>query len=374
MVRCQTGFLARKGLVKEMTASDRLAEMLRLSPKTGVVIHDPSNIFYLTEGYAGEGLVYITAERRVIITDFRYVEAAGKAAPAFEVVVTSHERPQTKCVAELCAADGVTELRFESNYLPVDAFEKLRAAVGEEVSYVPLKQAPQTLRQIKTPAEIVTMRKAAAITSEAFEAVLAKIHPGMTETELRLELENTMYRLGAEALAFDTIIASGENGSLPHAVPGSRKLQKGDMITMDFGAKVGGYCSDMTRTVALGEPSAEMRKVYQTVLRAQAMCEAALAAGKNCFEIDRLARDYIDSQGYAGRFGHGLGHCVGIDIHEDPRLSPSCHDTLKAGMVITVEPGVYLPGIGGVRIENTCLVKENGSEPLTTARKELVVL
>ena len=368
------GLLARKGLVKEMTASDRLAEMLRLSPKTGVVIHDPSNIFYLTEGYAGEGLVYITAERRVIITDFRYVEAAGKAAPAFEVVVTSHDRQQTKCVAELCAADGVTELRFESNYLPVDAFEKLRAAVGEEVSYVPLKQAPQTLRQVKTPAEIVTMRKAAAITSEAFEAVLAKIHPGMTETELRLELENTMYRLGAEALAFDTIIASGENGSLPHAVPGSRKLQKGDMITMDFGAKVGGYCSDMTRTVALGEPSAEMRKVYQTVLRAQAMCEAALAAGKNCFEIDRLARDYIDSQGYAGRFGHGLGHCVGIDIHEDPRLSPSCHDTLKAGMVITVEPGVYLPGIGGVRIENTCLVKENGSEPLTTARKELVVL
>ena len=173
-------------MVKGMTASDRLAEMLRLSPKTGVVIHDPSNIFYLTEGYAGEGLVYITAERRVIITDFRYVEAAGKAAPAFEVVVTSHDRPQTKCVAELCAADGVTELRFESNYLPVDAFEKLRAAVGEEVSYVPLKQAPQMLRQVKTPAEIVTMRKAAAITSEAFEAVLAKIHPGMTETELRI--------------------------------------------------------------------------------------------------------------------------------------------------------------------------------------------
>ena len=234
--------------------------------------------------------------------------------------------------------------------------------------------APQQLRQLKTPSEIVTMRKAAAITSEAFEAVLPKIRPGMTETELRLEVENIMYRLGAEALAFNTIIASGENGSLPHAVPGLRKLQKGDMITMDFGAKVGGYCSDMTRTVALGEPSAEMRKVYQTVLRAQTMCEAALAAGRNCFDIDRLARDYIDSQGYAGCFGHGLGHCVGIDIHEDPRLSPGCHDTLKAGMVITVEPGVYLPGVGGVRIENTCLVRENGSEALTTARKELVIL
>ena len=361
-------------MIEGMTASDRLAEMLRLTASTGVVIHDPANMFYLTEGYTGEGLVYLTAERRVIITDFRYTEAAEKNAPGFEVVMTDRDHPQTKRLAELCEQDGIREIRFESNYLPVDDFENLREAVGEEVSWVPLRKAPQVLREIKTPAEIVTMRKAAAITSEAFETVLPRIREGMTELELRLELETIMFRLGAEALAFDTIIASGINGSLPHAVPGPRKLQRGDMITMDFGAKVGGYCSDMTRTVALGEPSPEMRKIYNTVLRAQAMCEAALAAGKNCYEIDRLSRDYIDSQGYAGRFGHGLGHCVGIDIHEDPRLSPSCHDTLKAGMVITVEPGVYIPGLGGVRIENTCLVKENGAEALTTARKELVIL
>ena len=357
-----------------MTASERLAEALHLTANTAAVIHDPANMFYFTEGYTGEGLVYLTADRRVIVTDFRYVEAAQKAAPRFEVVVTDHEHAQDSRVAEMCRRDGIREIRFESNYLPVDAFEQMRAAVGEEVSWAPMRKAPQTLRRIKTPAEIVTMRKAAAITSEAFETVLSKIRPGMTEIELRLELERIMYSLGAEALAFDTIIASGENGSLPHAVPGKRKLQQGDMITMDFGAKVGGYCSDMTRTVALGEPSPEMRKVYSTVLRAQTMCEDALAAGKNCYDIDRLARDYIDSQGYAGRFGHGLGHCVGIDIHEDPRLSQSCHDTLKAGMVITVEPGIYIPGLGGVRIENTCLVKENGSEALTTARKELVVL
>ena len=146
------------------------------------------------------------------------------------------------------------------------------------------------------------------------------------------------------------------------------------MITLDFGAKVGGYCSDMTRTVALGQPSAEMRKVYDTVLRAQTMCEDALAAGKSGAEIDKLARDYIDARGYAGRFGHGLGHSVGIDIHEDPRLSQNCNDILRAGVVITVEPGVYLPGVGGVRIENTCLVKENGCVPLTTADKQLIIL
>ena len=357
-----------------MTASEKLADLLKLNDHTGLVVHDPANMFYLTDGYSGEGMVFISANRKVIITDFRYTEAAEKNAPSFEILMTDKDHPEAKRLAELCGQEGIHELRFESNYLSVDSYEKLREAVGEEIAWVPLQKAPQTLRQIKTPAEIVTMRKAGAITSEAFEAVLAKIRPGMTEMELRLELENIMYRLGAETLAFSTIIASGVNGSLPHAVPGNRKLQKGDMITMDFGAKVGGYCSDMTRTVALGEPSEEMRKVYNTVFRAQAMCEAALAAGKSCFDIDKLARDYIDSQGYAGRFGHGLGHCVGIDIHEDPRLSPSCHDVLKAGMVITVEPGIYLPGIGGVRIENTCLVKENGSEPLTTARKELIIL
>ena len=348
--------------------------MLRLPKMSAAVIHDPSNMFYLTEGYTGEGLVYISVNRRVIVTDFRYTEQAGRQAPDFEVVMTEQGKDHNFRLAELCKADGITELRFESNYLSVDVFEKLRTAVGEDVSYVPLKNAPQTLRQVKTPQEIIAMRKAAAITSEAFTAILPKIRPGMTEKELQIELDFTMLRLGADTVSFDTIIAAGENGSLCHAIPGQRKLKAGDMITMDYGAKVGGYCSDMTRTVALGEPSAEMRKVYNTVLRAQTMCEEALCAGKNCFDIDKLARDYIDSQGYAGRFGHGLGHSVGIDIHEEPRLSPACHETLKAGVVITVEPGIYLPGIGGVRIENTCLVKENGSEPLTDADKALIIL
>ncbi len=357
-----------------MTASEKLAETLHLQAGEAVVIHDPSNLFYLTEGYGGEGLVYLSEGKKVIITDFRYTEAAERQAPDFEVVMTDREHTADQRLAELCEKEKIRALRYESNFVSVETYEKMRDAVGEEVAFSPLNGAPQKIREIKTPAEIAVMRKAAAITSEAFEAVLPKIRAGMTEKELRLELEYIMFKLGADGLAFDTIIASGENGSLPHAVPGLRKLRPGDMITMDFGAKVGGYCSDMTRTVALGEPSAEMRRVYNTVLRAQSMCEAALAAGKNCFEIDRLARDYIDSQGYAGRFGHGLGHCVGIDIHESPRLSQTCHDTLRAGMVITVEPGVYLPGVGGVRIENTCLVRENGSEPLTTARKELVIL
>ena len=357
-----------------MTAADKLVEMLHMTTGVAAVIHKPSNMFYLTEGYTGEGVVFISDKRRVIITDFRYTEQAERQAPSFEVVMVDKSINHNQWIRKIVEEETINELRFEADELSVDNFERLRSAVGEELNYVPLKGAPEIIRQIKTATEVVIMRKAGAITTEAFEAVLPKIREGMTEKELQIELDFTMLKLGADTVAFDTIIASGENGSLCHAIPGSRKLRRGDMITMDFGAKVGGYCSDMTRTVALGTPSEEMRKVYDTVLRAQKMCEEALEAGKNCADIDKIARDYIDSRGYVGRFGHGLGHSVGIDIHEEPRLSYACHDILKAGVVITVEPGVYLPGIGGVRIENTCLVKENGCEPLTTADKELLIL
>ena len=368
----QTGMI-RKGVI-QVTAAERLMDQFRAGSHTAAAIHDPSNMFYLTEGYTGEGVVYLSENSRVIITDFRYTEQAERQASGFRVEMTSKGRGHNQILAELAHAEGITEVRAETNYLSVDDFEALRGALGEEISCVPLDKAPQKLREIKTPAEVVAIRKACDITSEAFSAVLPKIRPGMTEKELQIELDFTMLRLGADELAFSTIIASGENGSLPHAIPGQRTLKTGDMITMDFGAKVGKYCSDMTRTVALGQPSDEMRKVYETVLRAQTMCEDALKAGKTGVEIDKIARDYIDARGYAGRFGHGLGHSVGIDIHEDPRLSQTCKDVLAAGIVITVEPGVYLPGVGGVRIENTCLVKENGCVPLTTADKQLIIL
>ena len=357
-----------------MTASERLVEQLGLTAQNAVAVHNPSNMFYLTQGYTGEGAVYISGTRRVIITDFRYTEQAERQAPGFQVVMTDKGLSHSQWIARFCAEDEVATLRYEDDYLTVSAFEALRQAVGDGVTYHSLDKAPEKLREIKTPEEVEAIRRACAITSAAFDAILPKIHEGMTEKELQIELDFTMLRLGADGNAFDTIIASGENGSLCHAIPGSRKLRKGDMITMDYGAKVGGYCSDMTRTVALGEPSAEMRRVYDTVLHAQEACEQALAAGKCCFDIDKLARDYIDGQGYAGRFGHGLGHAVGIDIHENPRLSMTCHDTLQAGVVMTVEPGVYLPGVGGVRIENTCLVTEGGCEALTTAPKQLIIL
>lgn len=364
---------SKKGSETMLTASEKLVEQLDLAATDAVAVHNPSNMFYLTQGYTGEGVVYISRSQRVIITDFRYTEQAERQAPGFRVVMTEKGLTHNQWIARLCKEENIATLYYEDDFLTVKEYTALNMAVGE-VSLTALNQAPEALRQIKTEAEVSAIRRACQITSQAFDAILPVIKEGMTEKELQLELDYTMLRLGAEGLAFTTIIASGENGSLPHAIPGGRKLRKGDMITMDFGAKFGGYCADMTRTVALGQPTEQMVHVYNTVLKAQEMCEEALCAGKCCFDIDKIARDYIDAQGYAGRFGHGLGHAVGIDIHENPRLSYSCHDILRPGVVMTVEPGVYLPGIGGVRIENSCLVTETGCEPLTTAPKQLIIL
>ena len=357
-----------------MTASERLVQLLALQPNEAVAVHNPSNMFYLTEGYSGEGMVYISAKRRVIVTDFRYTEQAEHQAPGFEVKMTERGLSHSQWVARLCAEESIDTLYYEDDYLTVKQFEAFKGVQQENTCYRPLNQSPEKLRTVKTEAEAIAIEKACQITSKAFDLILPKIVEGITEKELQIELDFTMLRLGADGNAFSTIIASGENGSLPHAIPSGRKLCKGDMITMDYGCKVGGFCSDMTRTVALGEPSAEMRRVYETVLKAQEMSQAAVAPGKKCSDIDKIARDYIDSQGYAGRFGHGLGHGVGIDIHESPRLSTLCDDLLEIGHVVTVEPGVYLPGVGGVRIENTCLVVDGGCKPLTTAPKELLIL
>lgn len=353
----------------------RLEKVLRLAgmgPGEGVLIHKPANMFYLS-GYTGEGLIAAGPGFQAIVTDFRYTEQAERQAPGFQVLMVEKGVSHADLACRLFREHGIKHVRYEDDKLTVRAFESLKKAMpGMEFSS--LGNAPEKARRIKDAAELKCIEAACDISCRAFDKLLPQIKPGMTEKQLQLILDYTMLELGGESLAFDTIVASGVNGSLPHAIPSDKKVELGDMITFDFGAKKGGYCADMTRTVALGQPSPEMKKIYDTVLRAQETCEQALAPGKCCRDIDSMAREIIDGAGYAGRFGHGLGHSVGIDIHEEPRLSQGCEDPLEAGTTMTVEPGIYVPGLGGVRIEDTCVITENGWHSFVYAQKALLIL
>ncbi|MBE5787704.1 MAG: aminopeptidase P family protein [Clostridiales bacterium] len=355
-----------------MNRLEKVLQLAAVGANEAILIHKPSNIYYLS-GYTGEGLLAAGHGFQAIITDFRYTEQAENQAPGFQVQMIEKGVGHADLAARLYAEHGVTTIYYEDDEVTMRAFDGLKKAMPE-ITFVSLKNAPEKCRRIKDEKELSFIEEACNISCKAFEAVLPKVKPGMTEKQIQILLDFTMLEMGADGLAFDTIVASGENGSLPHAIPGPRKIQAGDMITFDFGAKKHGYCADMTRTVAIGNPKPEMLRIYETVLRAQEECEAALAPGKICKDIDSIARKIIDDAGYQGRFGHGLGHAVGIDIHEDPRLSQFCTDPLEVGHVVTVEPGVYIPGLGGVRIENTCAITENGGRTLVHAQKALLIL
>lgn len=355
-----------------MQRTDKLLAFLGEMGAQGTLIHKPSNIRWLS-GYTGEGLLVIAKGLRAIVTDFRYTEQAQQQAPAYSVHMTSQEATHEQVAARLVVEAGIETLAFEDDKVTVHDMESLKNAMPK-TRFIPANQKVEKLRVIKDEGEIALIEKACAISCQAFDHILGFIKPGRTELEVRFELENALYRFGAQQLAFDTIIAAGANGSLPHAIPGERVIKSGDMVTMDFGARYKGYCADITRTVAVGSLDEDKRRVYETVLEAQLRALEAIKPGVSCREVDSLARSLIDGKGYAGRFGHGLGHSLGLDIHENPRMSQSSDAVLEAGIVITDEPGIYLPGECGCRIEDTVLVTENGYRRLTTAPKELIIL
>lgn len=355
-----------------MQRAEKLMAALGLAAGQAILIHKPSNVFYLS-GYAGEGLLVIAKGVHSIVTDFRYVEQAEQQAPGWQVLSIRPGISHISLVAQRLAEAGVTELLFEEDQVTVSQHKAMLAAMPQ-VALSPLNGAPEKLRQLKDQDELACIRRACQISCQAFDWLLGAIKPGIIEKVLQRQLDFKLLELGADGIAFSSIVASGPNGSLPHAVPGDRQLQNGDMITFDFGASYGGYCSDMTRTVALGEPGEQLRRIYGIVQRAQSMAQEAIRPGADGKAIDAIARDYIAAEGYGPHFGHGLGHGVGIDIHEEPRFSPTADATLAAGMVMTVEPGIYVPGLGGVRIENSCLVTDSGVESLITATRELVIL
>ncbi len=329
------------------------------------------NMHYLS-GYTGEGCLLVLPESSHIITDFRYIEQAGRQSPACIVEQTGKDASRSRIIKNLLSECGITELAVETNVLTHDEFIALEKAL-EGVQLVSVPHFAEEMREVKSEEEIEFIKKAGEISCKAFDDLLAFIKPGMTEKEVAAYLDYRMRVYGSEGNAFDTIVASGVNGSLPHAVPSDKVIEKGELVTFDFGAKIGGYCSDMTRTIAIGEISDELKAIYDAVLEAQLKALAYVGPGKSCFEADKIARDLLEEK-YPGAFGHSLGHGVGLFIHESPSLSFRSEKTLMKGHVVTVEPGVYIPGVGGCRIEDTVIITEDGFINIITTPKQLIVV
>jgi len=337
-----------------------------------LLVGRPENRAYLSGFTGSAGLLLITQQDAYLITDFRYVEQASVEAPAFKVCRS--DTTPAELVGKLCQDAGVRRLGFEGDFVTVDDFQTYRKALPDQ-ELLSATGLVEKLRMIKDAEEQALMRRAAAITDEAFRHILGFIRPGVTERDVAMELEFTIRRLGAQGLAFETIVASGPRSSLPHGQPTDRVIEEGDLVTLDFGARYQDYCSDMTRTVMVGEPSAKQREIYEIVLEAQQRGVAACRPGITGKELDEVCRSYIREKGYGGHFGHGTGHGVGRFIHEGPRVSTRGEqDVLQPGMVVTIEPGIYLPGWGGVRIEDMVLVTETGCEVLSRSPKELIIL
>ena len=345
---------------------------IQLEETQAALIFGNSNRFYLTGFNSSAGLLLITKEKAIFLIDFRYYEKAKEVVKTAETVLS--EKLYTQ-VLEILKKENVTEAFVDTADVNIDTFLTLKTALGEitVLEENKISNAIAQLRAVKSKEEIDNIKSAQAITDKAFSYILERIKIGKTEKEIALDLEFFARQNGSEGVAFDFIVVSGENSSLPHGVPSDRRLKAGDFITMDFGSRWGGYCSDMTRTIALSFVTDEQKKVYDTVLTSQKIALEKIKAGAVCKEIDAVARDFINKD-YKGAFGHGLGHSLGIDIHESPAFNMRDTTVLKSGMVLTVEPGIYLENKFGVRIEDTIIVTDTAYENITKSEKELIIL
>ncbi len=333
-----------------------------------LLVSNPVNIAYLTGFKGTAGYALVTEREAYLLTDFRYLEQAREQADHFEVVDVGASA--WKKIGALLAGD---KLCFEAEHVTFDFHGRMEQGL-ERVELVPVASPLAVMRKVKDEEEIAAIEASVALADEAFAHIVGFIRAGMKEREVALELEFFMRGRGATAVAFDIIVASGARAALPHGVAGEKRLEKGDAIVIDMGCVLGDYCSDLSRTVFVGEAGDEARRVYREVLAAQQAALAGLRAGMVGKDADALARDHLAALGLAEHFGHGLGHGLGREIHEAPRLAPPSEEVLEAGMVVTVEPGVYLSGEFGVRIEDVVVIGEDGCRNLTGSTKELICL
>lgn len=348
----------------------KLRDALEANNLDAILITSPINRRYVT-GFTGTaGVAIISKNDARFITDFRYTSQATAQAKEFKVI--QHKQVIELEIKDQLKALDVKRLGFEKDTITFSQYEKYKAIFETEL--VPVSGIVEALRSIKTAEELAIMKKAAKIADDAFEHVLGYIKPGAKEIDISNELEFYMRKLGATSSSFDTIVASGERSALPHGVASDKEIQSGELVTLDFGALYQGYCSDITRTVAVGEINEQLRTIYDTVLEAQLRGVDGIKPGITGKEADAITRDYITEKGYGDYFGHSTGHGVGLEVHETPSLASRSEQKLEPGMVVTIEPGIYVPGVGGCRIEDDLVVTNSGNERLTFAKKELIQL
>lgn len=335
-----------------------------------LLITNPYNRRYMTNFTGSSGVAIVSKNDAVFITDFRYMAQANEQLTGFRIV--QHAGTIIHEVANQVKEMKIATLGFEKEHLSYCQFEMYSEHVQTKI--IPVAGLVEKLRLIKTPEEIQILKQAAVIADAAFIYICSVIKAGKTELEIANELEFYMRKQGATSSSFDIIVASGERGALPHGVASDKVIETGELVTLDFGALYNGYISDITRTVAVGEPTAKLREIYDVTLQAQRLGVERIKAGMTGIEADAITRGYITSKGYGDAFGHSTGHGIGMEVHEAPALSFRSETVLLPNMTVTVEPGIYLPGIGGVRIEDDIIITENGNERLTKSTKELLIL
>ncbi len=347
-----------------------------LDGTTAVLIVDPANRRYYTGMNTSNGYIVATANKACFFTDFRYITAA-KNKVYKNVSVALIEKRMGDTLKEYLAGEGIKTILFEENYLSFAIADGIKQALPE-YEFKGGQKLISSFREIKTLEEIEAIKSAQRITDASFLYICDYIrenkNKGITEKDIALELEFDMRKKGSGAMPFSIIVASGENSALPHAVPSDRQIREGDFVTMDYGSSFGGYCSDMTRTVAIGHVTDEMKKIYDTVLDAQMTAINGIKAGIIGKDADTLARDVIVKAGYGEYFGHSLGHSVGLEVHESPNFSQGYTNPIPENAILSVEPGIYIEGFCGVRIEDLVVVKQDGVEDITGSDKSLIIL
>lgn len=358
----------------ELTYKKRIDDVVESVENRGAeafLVSNEKNIRYLMGfwGRDSESLLLLSRRNKILFTDFRFIEQAYRQK---EADVLQWTEPRISRFAEKVSEIGLKSIAFE-DHLPYFEFRQMSETLSG-IALIPVHCLVENIRKIKARYEIDKIREAASIVDAIFPSILKILRPGIRELDVAAEMEYQMKKIGADDRAFDVVVASGTNSSMPHATATSKRIKACDIVKMDYGAVVDGYCSDITRTVIMGAANKEAIEIYETVRKAQELALDSIEEGISCKKLDSIARNYIDGQGYGEKFGHGLGHGVGLNIHEAPFITPSNDQLLEIGMVFTVEPGIYVQGFGGVRIEDLVVLKKDGVEVLTKTSKDLIII